>query len=117
MPPRLLYGLIELHVHPKPQSGSERFRLRVEAVFTITGHGTAVLGAPLAGQVRVGDQLRVAGRNGPTAEVVHIDVAPRVAADRVERGPTIGLVLSAFTQDDVAQGDELIAIQAPRQTH
>jgi translation elongation factor EF-Tu-like GTPase len=87
----------------------EIFRLEVEGVFDITGRGTAVLGPLLGGDLRVGDVVCIESRNDLRSPVVAIDCAPR-APKTLEDGKTrVGLVVPAFSQDDLKPGDVLVA--------
>ena len=92
-------------------SQEERFRLRVEGVFDITGRGTAVLGPIIDGVLTIGDVLVVEGReDGPNAQCVAIDAAPRAPQTLVDGLPRIGLKVPAWSKEDVSEGDFLVTV-------
>ena len=89
----------------------EQFRLRIEGVFNISGRGTAVLGPILSGAVSIGDVLVIEGREDrASARCVAIDAAPRALRTLEDGLPRVGLVVPAWTRDDVFEGDVLIAV-------
>ncbi|HXH80426.1 hypothetical protein [Nocardioides sp.] len=93
-------------------TAAESFRLRVEGVFDLSERGTTVLGPILAGEVSIGDVLAVEGREtGPRATCVGIDAAPRMLRTMKDALPRVGLTVTAWSRDDVAEGDVLVATE------
>lgn len=66
----------------------EPLRFRIESAFTLTGRGTVVLGEIEAGEVRVGDALRVAGTD------VTFTCAGISAVRTTDARPLVGLLTS-----------------------
>jgi hypothetical protein len=59
----------------------------------------------------VGDVLAIQGREaGPHAPVVWVDAAPRAPRTQEDGLPRVGLVVPAWSKDDVAEGDVLVAL-------
>lgn len=93
-------------------TSAEPFRLRVEGVFDISERGTAVLGPILEGEVSIGDRLAVEGREaGPLAICIWIDAAPRAPKTMEDGLPRVGLIVPAWSKDDVGEGDVLVAVE------
>lgn len=90
----------------------ERFRLHVEGVFGISGRRTGVLGPILSGSISIGDLLAVEGREHlAPAACTAIDAGPRVLKTLEDGLSRVGLILAAWTEDDVLEGDVLVAIE------
>lgn len=87
------------------------FRLAVDRVFTLAGAGTIVAGTVHAGQVAVGDSLRLAP-SGPAARVRSLHVQNR-KADRGQAGQRCALNLAGLAVDDIRRGDWLTGQPAP----
>ena len=87
------------------------FRLAVDRVFTLAGAGTIVAGTVHAGQVAVGDSVRLAP-DGPHARVRSLHVQNR-KADRGQAGQRCALNLAGLAVDDVHRGDWLTGQPAP----
>jgi translation elongation factor EF-Tu-like GTPase len=91
---------------------AEPFRLQVEDVFNISGRGTALLGLILEGEVSVGELLAVEGREaGPLATCEGINAAPRVSKTLDDGLPRVGLMVPAWSKDDIAEGDVLVTVE------
>ena len=87
------------------------FRLLVEGVFHVSERGTGVIGPILGGEVSIGDVLAVECREtGPQAPIVWIDAAPRAQRTLEDGLPRVGLIVPAWSKDDVSEGDVLIAV-------
>ena len=81
------------------------FRLAVDRVFTLAGHGTVVTGTVFSGQVRTGDTVAVMPA-GLTARVRSIHAQNR-AADLGRAGERCALNLAAVEKSAIARGDWL----------
>ena len=97
---------------PRPEEGL--FRVPVDRVFVIKGHGLVVTGTALAGRVEVGDEVVVlpSGRSARVREVqVHGEAAPFASA-----GQRVALNLSGLAKDDLVRGDTITGACAGRGT-
>ncbi len=81
------------------------FRLPVDRVFTLAGHGTIVTGTAVAGTVRVGDTLDVMPA-GTTVRVrsIHAQARP---SNTAQAGQRCALNLAGIEVDAIARGDWL----------
>lgn len=89
---------------------ADRFRFKIDAVFTIAGRGTVVAGFIEQGTVRVGDPLQLIrgdGTDGPVAvcrAVEFVDGSGWRPGDPV----TVGLIVPDLPGNDAARGDMLV---------
>jgi selenocysteine-specific elongation factor len=81
------------------------FRLAVDRVFTLTGHGTVVTGTVFSGQVRTGDTVAVMP-SGTSVRVRSIHAQNR-AADIGRAGQRCALNLAGIETSAVSRGDWL----------
>ena len=81
------------------------FRLAVDRVFTLTGHGTVVTGTVFSGQVRAGDTVAVMP-SGTSVRVRSIHAQNR-AADIGRAGQRCALNLAGIETSAVSRGDWL----------
>jgi len=81
------------------------FRMAIDRVFTMAGHGTVVTGSVTSGRARVGDQLEIQ----PTGHRVRVRglQSHDAAAEEVARGQRAAINLAGVHHDQVARGDEL----------
>jgi selenocysteine-specific elongation factor len=98
------------HLHAIAQSMPPRhatglFRLAVDRVFTLTGHGTVVTGTVFSGQVHTGDRLALMPA-GDTVRVRSLHVQNRPAAAG-SAGQRCALNLSGIDKDAIQRGDWL----------
>lgn len=86
------------------------FRLAVDRVFTLAGHGTVVTGTAFAGMVRVGDNLTVMPQGLPVrVRSIHAQNRP-VEADKAGRaGERCALNLAGIERDQLKRGDWIVA--------
>ena len=86
-----------------PRSSGGLFRLAVDRVFSLPGHGTVVTGTVHGGQCRIGDQLVVmpGGRN-VRVRSIH---AQNRAAELAAAGQRCALNLAGVECSDLARGD------------
>ncbi|VVE87609.1 selenocysteine-specific translation elongation factor [Pandoraea bronchicola] len=83
------------------------FRLAVDRVFTLAGHGTVVTGTAFAGTVRVGDTLTVMPQGLPVrVRSIHAQNRP-VEAGRA--GERCALNLAGVERDQLGRGDWIAA--------
>ncbi|HEY4058634.1 MAG TPA: selenocysteine-specific translation elongation factor [Kofleriaceae bacterium] len=89
---------------PRGQGGP--FRVPIDRVFSVKGHGTVVTGTVLGGSVGVGDELEVVGPRGVVARVRGIEVHG-AAIERAVAGQRAAINLGGVAVDDLARGDLL----------
>ncbi len=83
------------------------FRLAVDRVFTLAGHGTVVTGTAFAGTVRVGDTLTVMPEGLPVrVRSIHAQNRPVEAGKAGER---CALNLAGIERDQLGRGDWIVA--------
>ncbi|WP_319432484.1 EF-Tu/IF-2/RF-3 family GTPase [Mycobacterium sp. RTGN5] len=80
------------------------FRLTVQDVFFIKGRGLVATGHVEAGEVRVGDEVRI---NGARAVQVEAIERFRKKLDSAAAGDNVGLLFSGLDRTDLASGDVL----------
>ena len=98
------------HLHEAASHGTARpdqglFRLAVDRVFTLAGHGTIVTGTVFSGRVQVGDTLAVMPK-GLAARVRSIHAQNR-AAPAGHAGERCALNLAGVDKSAVSRGDWL----------
>jgi len=103
------------HLHEAAQRMPPRrddglFRLAIDRVFTLAGHGTVVTGTVFSGQVHVGDHLALMPA-GDTVRVRSLHVQNRPAASG-HAGQRCALNLSGIDKDAVKRGDWVAAPSA-----
>ena len=86
---------------------SQAFRLAVDRSFTLTGVGTVVTGAVMAGQVRIGDELLIVpGDRKVRVRGIH---AQNEKAESAHAGQRCALALAGVAKDEVHRGQWLCA--------
>ncbi len=105
-------GTTALRHHLQQMAGQTRaradqglFRLAVDRVFTLAGHGTVVTGTVFSGQVRTGDTVAVMPA-GLSARVRSIHAQSR-AADAGRAGERCALNLAGVEKSAISRGDWL----------
>ena len=101
----LRHHLHDAAAHFPRQLDQRLFRLAVDRVFTLTGHGTVVTGTVFSGQVRTGDTVMVMP-SGTSVRVRSIHAQNR-AADVGRAGQRCALNLAAIETSAVSRGDWL----------
>jgi selenocysteine-specific elongation factor len=82
------------------------FRLAIDRVFTLAGHGTVVTGTVFAGRVTRGDMLRLAPSNEPVrVRSIHAQNQP---ADSGHAGQRCALNLASIDKDQIHRGDWIV---------
>ncbi|MFD6156532.1 hypothetical protein ACFWF7_18340 [Nocardia sp. NPDC060256] len=88
----------------------EQFRFLIEAAFTVTGRGTAVVGYVESGVTSVGDRLhlvRADGRLGPSDICWAIEAVIN-AGQQPDQPAPIGLVFRTLRKSDFEPGDVIV---------
>ena len=88
-------------------STDSMFRMTVEDVFSIRGHGTVVTGAIEQGSLEAGDVVELRGQVGSGQVVVTAIEKFRRSVKQAGVGERVGLVLADVAKDDVRRGDVL----------
>ncbi len=97
--------------HPRAH---DAFRLAVDRVFVLDGTGTVVTGTVHAGQVRVGDELRlVPGDRSLRVRSVH---AQNRSVPEASAGQRCALALAGIERDQIERGQWLVAPWAAQAT-
>jgi selenocysteine-specific elongation factor len=79
------------------------FRLAVDRAFTLAGVGTVVTGTAFSGEVRVGDELRIApGDRAVRVRGIH---AQNRQAELAQAGQRCALALAGVARDEVYRGE------------
>lgn len=89
----------------QPKRRTDLFRLPVDRVFTIKGHGTVVTGTMISGTLRVGDALEVLPR-GLSTRARSLQ-SHSVSADVAEAGHRTAINLQGLEVADIERGDVL----------
>src|SRR5437764_748559 len=97
--------LHQMAAQTRPRSAEGLFRLAVDRVFTLAGHGTVVTGTMFSGQVRTGDTVAVMPA-GLTARVRSLHAQNR-AADLGRAGERCALNLAGVDKSAISRGDWL----------
>ncbi|GGC78190.1 selenocysteine-specific translation elongation factor [Undibacterium terreum] len=90
-----------------PQHEKRLFRLAIDRVFTLSGHGTIIAGTALAGSVRAGDELLLA----PSGKLVRVRSihAQNRAAETGLAGQRLALNLAGIEKENISRGDWILA--------
>lgn len=88
-----------------PRNDQRLFRLAVDRVFTLPGHGTVVTGTVFSGHVRSGDTVAVMPSGNPArVRSIHAQNHP---AESGRTGQRCALNLAGIERDAIARGDWL----------
>ena len=92
----------------KPKRRSDLFRLPIDRVFTMKGHGTVVTGTLIAGDVKAGDEVRLypEGADGPDVKIRGVQ-SHGSASDAAQAGQRTALNLAGVEVDGVSRGQIL----------
>jgi len=104
-----LDGLLD-EVQPHVPEGV--FRLPVQRVFTVKGHGLVATGVPVSGVVRPGESLEVV-RSGARARVRAVQAYGQ-SREQGQAGHSTALNLTGLSLDDLRRGDVLASLDAFR---
>jgi selenocysteine-specific elongation factor len=93
----------------KTADDARLFRLAVDRVFTLAGHGTVVAGTVFSGTVRVGDRIVALPSNRPVrVRSIHAQNRP---AEVGHSGERCAVALSGIEKNDIKRGDWLADAQ------
>jgi len=110
--PALRATLDDLVAAVAPHGDDGPFRMPVQRVFSMAGHGLVLTGVPVSGRVQVGDQLEVVG-SGMSLRVRGIQ-AYGVRRECARAGHSTALNVAGVEKDDVSRGDVLAVPQVFR---
>ncbi len=82
------------------------FRLPVDRVFTMKGHGTVITGTSIAGKALLGDELSIYPKNEVLARVRAIQTHGK-SVEEIEAGKRISINLANCSLEDIERGDVL----------
>ncbi|NCC24887.1 MAG: selenocysteine-specific translation elongation factor [Deltaproteobacteria bacterium] len=99
--------LVRMTEEFRPRRRSDLFRLPVDRVFTMRGHGTVVTGTSFSGTVAAGDEMEVYPR-GLRSKVRSLQ-AHGEASERVTAGQRTAVNLYGLEVQDLERGDILAA--------
>lgn len=88
------------------------FRMSVDRVFTIAGHGTVVTGSVASGQVSIGDQLELQPQG--TAVRVRGLQSHDASVDQIVRGQRAAINLAGVHYDEISRGQCLVSCDSLR---
>ena len=97
----------ELEKLPERDILPDAFRLPVDRVFTIEGHGTVITGTLMEGSVAVGDEVEIYPEETPV-KVRNVQVHGE-NTDRAYAGQRTAINLAGIKKSDVNRGDVLAA--------
>lgn len=97
----------ELEKLPERDILPDAFRLPVDRVFTIEGHGTVITGTLMEGSVAVGDEIEIYPEETPV-KVRNVQVHGE-NTDRAYAGQRTAINLAGIKKSDVNRGDVLAA--------
>jgi selenocysteine-specific elongation factor len=105
--PELRDALVDVARQYQRQERGLKFRLPVDRVFTMQGHGTVVTGTVRSGQVNAGESLTL----WPEGREVRVRRMQSHGADaeQVSAGQRAAINLAGVKPDEVHRGDELAA--------
>ncbi|WP_207265048.1 selenocysteine-specific translation elongation factor [Desulfovibrio sp. Huiquan2017] len=89
----------------RPRRRSDLFRLPVDRVFTMKGHGTVVTGTMISGSISVGEDVRL--YPGETATKVRSLQSHGESVETAQAGRRTAVNLAGLEVDDVHRGDVL----------
>ena len=99
----LVEALEQLSVEAAKAIGSELFRLPIDRIFTMTGHGTVITGTVSGGKVSKGEVVEILP-SGLMARVRGIQVHNRIV-ENASAGDRCALNLSGIEKDSIERGD------------
>lgn len=86
-----------------PKRRNDLFRLPVDRVFTLKGHGTLITGTLLSGSAKVGDEIEVIP-TGHTSRIRSIQNHGQ-SIEKAEAGHRISMNLTGLEVSDISRGD------------
>lgn len=98
-------GIIDLTASFTPDRRSDLFRLPIDRVFTMKGHGTVVTGTSISGSLRVGEDVEICPA-GLKSKVRGLQVHG-VASEVARAGERTAVNLHSLDVDDLERGEVL----------
>jgi len=98
----------------QPSRRSDLFRLPVDRVFSLKGHGTVVTGTLVSGSARAGDEVELLP-GGRTSHIRSIQNHGQ-SVELAEAGHRISLNLHGLSVDDISRGDVVTHVGAMRES-
>lgn len=96
----------------EPKRRSDLFRLPVDRVFSLKGHGTVITGTLVSGSARVGDEIELM----PSGKRSHIRSIQNhgQSLETAEAGHRISLNLHGLSVDEISRGDVISHVGSMR---
>ena len=98
----------------QPRRRSDLFRLPVDRVFSLKGHGTVVTGTLVSGSAKAGDEIELLP-GGKTSHIRSIQNHGQ-SVEQAEAGHRISLNLHGLSVEDVSRGDVVTHVGAMRES-
>ncbi len=98
--------ILKLNKELTKENQSDLFRLPVDRVFTMKGHGTVVTGTSIAGKALLNDELSVYPKNEVQTRIRAIQSHGQ-AKEEIEPGKRISMNLANCSLEDIERGDVL----------
>ncbi len=95
--------------HQSIPTGSSKFLLIVDDVFSITNRETVVVGTVQSGSISVGDTLTIIGKDGEqsTTSVIALEQFRKMIST-ASTGDNIGICLEGISINEIKKGDKII---------
>ena len=99
----------------EPKRRSDLFRLPVDRVFSLKGHGTVITGTLVSGAARVGDEVELM----PSGKLSHIRSIQNhgQSLEEADAGHRISLNLHGLSVEDISRGDVISHVGAMRSSN
>lgn len=92
-------------VTPPPKDMEQKFLMRVDKNYSISGRGTVCSGRVERGIIKAGDEVEIVGSRGGSKKVTCTEVQTfKKVLDQGEPGDNVGLLLRGVKREDVDRG-------------
>ncbi len=98
--------LIKLNKELTQDNKTSLFRLSVDRVFTMKGHGTVITGTSISGKARLNDELAIYPKNQIVTRIRAIQSHGK-SVEEIEAGKRISINLANCSLEDIERGDLL----------
>ncbi len=98
--------ILKLNKELTRENKSDLFRLPVDRVFTMKGHGTVVTGTSIAGKALLNDELTIYPKDEIVTRIRAIQ-SHNEAKEEIEAGKRISINLANCSLEDIERGDVL----------
>ena len=98
----------------QPRRRSDLFRLPVDRVFSLKGHGTVITGTLVSGSAKAGDEVELLP-GGKTSHIRSIQNHGQ-SVEMAEAGHRISLNLHGLSVEDISRGDVVTHVGAMRES-